>query len=200
MIRKFGAIIGIIVVIAALYVGSYLPYQQSRRVVSALRQLKSAETVEDIKDALNVAFQYRSPVSHKEAAQKITELLTNSIDASGKESAGIIFEIVNYMEDVNKPLIERAGANVTKQRAFLGDMNRTAWLRAGVPSFAVRAEEHYKRCLENSPRRVECLYGLFEIYRRMNSRETEARAVGEEILKYWPSAEHARNAMEKITE
>lgn len=189
MIKRLMTIFGIIVVLAALYVGTYLPYRKSQLGILALYQIRQAKSVAEIEDRVNVALNYFSPIGQEEITSFITDTLTVLISRLDKTSAvQAASQLADYLETINEPIIKRGkGFNFTKALYALGRMNYFVWIQTNDTNFAAKSENYYKKCLKESPRRVECLYGIFELYGNQKNRLNDAIKAGEEILFYWPT-------------
>lgn len=189
MIKRLITIFGIIVVLAALYVGAYLPYRKSQLGILALHQIRQAKSVAEIEDRTNIALNYFSPIGQEEITSFITDTLTVIISRLDKTSAvQVAPQLADYLETINESIIKKEkGFNFTKALYALGKMNYFVWIQTNNTDFAAKSENYYQKCLKESPRRVECLYGLFELYGKQKNRSNNTIKVGEEILFYWPT-------------
>ncbi len=200
MIKRLIIILGIIVVLAALYFGAYLPYQKSRLGLLALYQIREAKSVVEIEDKMNIVLNYFSPIGQEEITYFITDALISLISRLDKTSANQAApQLAAYLEKINEPIIKRGGGfNLAKALYSLGRMNQFVWIQTDDTNFAAKAEDYYKRCLQESPRRVQCLYGLLDLYGNQKSRSSDAIKIGEEILRYWPTDNDVREILEKL--
>ena len=192
-LRKIFAVLGIALILAALIVGTYLPYRKSRAIVAVNKNLGGATTVERFLGVFGEALALRSPYGQEEAVLFVGEQLVKAIGAQGDPR--VANAIVAYAEKIFASLLNGRGSSPAKNLLSLGRIHHAAWMKTGDTAYAKRSEELYLRCLEASPRRPECLYALFRLYESGGQREQE-RLVGEEILRYWPD-ERVREALKK---
>ena len=188
------------VVLTALYFGAYLPYQKSRLGILALHQIRQAKSVAEIEDKADIALNYFSPVGQEEITFFITDALISLIGRLDKKNAvSAAPQLAAYLEKINEPIIKKGrGFNLAKGLYSLAKANHFVWVQTDDVNFAVKAEDYYKRCLVESPRRVQCLYGLLDIYGNQKSRSSDAIKIGEEILRYWSMDNDVREVLEKL--
>ena len=188
------------VILVALYFGAYLPYQKSRFGILALHQIRQAKSVAEIEDKANIALDYFSPVGQEEITFFITDALISLIGRLDKTSAASAApQLAAYLEKINEPIIKKGGGfNLAKALYSLGRANHFVWVQTDDVNFADKAEDYYKKCLIESPRRVQCLYGLLDIYGNQKNRSSDAIKIGEEIIHYWPTDNDVREILEKL--
>jgi len=190
-LRKIFAVLGIAVICAVLVIGTYLPYRKSRAIAAVNKNLGGATTVERFLGVFGEALALRSPYGQEEAVLFVSEQLVKAIGAQGDPR--VANAIVAYAEKIFAPLLDGRGSSPAKNLLSLGRIHHAAWMKTGDAAYAKQSEELYLRCLEASPRRPECLYGLFQLYVSADKKE-QVRLAGEEILRYWPD-ERVREAL-----
>src|SRR3990167_1349617 len=202
ILRKGVAVIGIAVIGSVLVIGTYLPYRKSRAIAAVSRNLGGATTVERFLGVFEEALALRSPYGQEEAVLFAGEQLVKAIGAQGDPR--VANAIVAYAEKIFASLliasggtpptaVVDSGSSPAKNLLSLGRIHHAAWMKTGDAAYAKQSEELYLRCLEASPRRPECLYGLFQLYVSADKKE-QVRLAGEEILRYWPD-ERVREAL-----
>ena len=191
ILRKGVAVIGIAVIGSVLVIGTYLPYRKSRAIAAVSRNLGGATTVERFLGVFEEVLALRSPYGQEEAVLFVSEQLVKAIGAQGDPR--VANAIVAYAEKIFAPLLDGRGSSPAKNLLSLGRIHHAAWMKTGDAAYAKQSEELYLRCLEASPRRPECLYGLFQLYVSADKKE-QVRLAGEEILRYWPD-ERVREAL-----
>ncbi len=186
------ALIGLLII--SIYFGSYLPYQKSKLGADKITSFYSNYSLgkeiglDSLEKSFDESLDYYSPVGQEELVIRVTNIFEEIIKILDKKSAIYVPEIVDYIENINKPILEKEKAfNLTKIFFNLAKINHFAFLKTGDKKFIETAENYYKKCLTESPRRPQCLYGLFGAYSIQKNRTTDAVKVGEEILSYWPS-------------
>ena len=108
-------------------------------------------------------------------------------------------QLAAYLEKINEPIIKKGGGfNLAKALYSLGRANHFVWVQTDDVNFADKAEDYYKKCLIESPRRVQCLYGLLDIYGNQKNRSSDAIKIGEEIIHYWPTDNDVREILGKL--
>lgn len=172
-----------------LYYGTFLPYQKSLLAVSALES----------KESLDEAIQYSSPIGGEETLRHAMEEITTSLEKLGKEDAETASFLGFSVEEAQKSIIDRGkGLQYVKTLTFAARLHQLVWIKTRDSHFAVLSETLYKQCLEKSPRRPQCLIGLFELY-LSGGNITDAKEIGKEILLYWPTSNGVRTILEKIS-
>ena len=197
ILRKSIAVVGIALILAMLVTGTYFPYRKALAIVAVDRNLGGATTLGQFLGVFEEALALRSPYGQGEAVLFTSERLARGIGAQGDPR--VVSAIVVYAEKMSAPLLDGRGSSPAKNLLSLASIYHMAWTRTGDAIYAKRGEELYLRCLLASPRRMECLYGLFGLYESGNRKE-QARQLGEEILNYWPSDERVRVALQKLVQ
>ncbi|MBI1960726.1 MAG: hypothetical protein HYS43_00400 [Candidatus Liptonbacteria bacterium] len=187
IIKKSVAITGIILIAALFYWGTIVPYEKSRRLVSALYATRSAGSAEELFAAINGSVRYRSPIGQEETVRMIVNTLSSILGSLGEKNAPVIVPLfVRYINDISLPLVSRGkGFGYTRLIFSMGEFYQAAWMKTRTPAFAARAETYYRQCLALSSHRPECLRGLLLLYADGGKKE-EARVVASEIARFWP--------------
>ncbi len=198
-LKKVNIVLGIVFILIVLYGGSYLPYEKSRLAKGLIIQLGPTGGATSIRVVSQGALKYQSPVGQEEMVQKFTESLTKLLSKIDAKSVSEVPDVMTYVEDINKPIIDRGrGLNFVGHLLSLGDINYIAWLKTGSVGYALQAEKYYNECLEKSPARPQCLYGLFNLYLSDANRLIDVRQTGGEILSYWPNDDLVRQIVSDI--
>lgn len=194
ILRKGIAVMGIAVIGSAFVIGTYFPYRKSRAIAAVSRNLGGATTVERFLGMFEEALVLPSPYGQEEAVLFASEKLLRTVSVQGDPQ--VVNAMATYAEKMFAPLLDGRGSSPARVVLSLARIHQAAWTRTGNAAYARRSEELYLRCLEASPRRPECLYGLFGLYAGSNKKE-QARLAGEEILRYWED-ERVREALKKM--
>lgn len=197
--RRLAAVTLGILMLLTLYIGVWLPYVKGRQVIFSYRMfgvardpqtlLTAPQRFSVIEEAYVPAFLSWAPWGEDELVKVATDSFFDLIQGLDKRSAPAALKLANIVEGINRPLLLRGkGSGFMQALSRLAVFEHAVWYLTGDMAFARTSEEHFRRCLLESPRRPQCLYGLFNLLRQ-EGRTSEALAVGKEILGYWPSDE-----------
>lgn len=171
----------------ALYVGVWRPYMRAELIIVAYQNFNSARTLQAAEKAYVLPLLYWAPWGGDELVGTATESVFGLVQSLDAQSAPAAAELARFAEELNRPLLLRGkGSGFMRGLSRLATLEHVAWFLTNDRVFAEASEGHFRRCLEASPRRPECLYGLFNLLRQ-EGRSREALAIGKEILGYWPS-------------
>lgn len=187
--RSIGVAV-VLVFVAVLVYGTYLPYRKSKDYVAAISNTGEATSLQTFLAPFIEALDDHSPSGQEETFRNFTQTV-----------AGVLSNVKDSSE--NTQLVVRA-LGATVDRYALELVNRqsgtsqpqtyyalaTTYLRVyditGISSYKNRGRELLEKGLELSPDRPQFLYGLFEYEKNYGSRE-QAEFYGNRILELWPS-------------
>jgi hypothetical protein len=194
MKRKVFSVLGIALIVVALYFGTYLPYRKSTAIIKFSGGLENIRTVQQFFDAIGEVLKMPSPYGEEELARLLGDDLSSAIKS--QKDPRIVEAFTAYGERILASFLE-AGSSPSRSILVLASLNQSAWETTGDGRYAQRAEDLYLRCLKVSPRRPQCLYGLLRLY-ISGEKKKEALEVGEEILRYWPQDARVKRALKEL--
>ncbi len=198
ILKKIVIVIGILIVAIGLYFGAYLPFKKAKALISAIRSLQSVRSIKELEYRFDKVLGIGSPAARDETVGFMTEQLLNLLRSSPPKAIGEM--VINYTEEITKPVLNNpASPELTKIILKLAILYQTGWSLYQDKIYALRAEELYLRGLEVSPNRPQFLYGLFDLYLATGNR-VKAVAVGEEIIRFWPTDSLVKQNLERIQE
>ncbi len=195
--KKFiAAVFGAFVLTIGVY-GNYLPFAKSRAFIGTIRNLEDVRSLAEFEDLIAVSLdRMPSPYGREELVRNVGGILLNTMRTS--DDPLVIEGLTRYLEELYRSIVEGGKTPSYVQYIFgLGQMNEIAFLKTGEAKYFEVAKRYYEWGLTLSPKRPQFLYGLFEIYRGKKD-ERGMRAVGEEILSYWPDDEAVKDALAKL--
>lgn len=181
---------------AALYYGSYLPFQKSRIFISAFRNIQRVESVETFRETFDSVLRFPSPVGQNEEIRFLSQQVVELISKKPAEEASRA--LMSYLESYLTPIIRKQTIlNYTQNFIILGGLYHAAWVNYGKQEDLEKAIAYYSRGLEASPRRPQFLYNLFDLY-RASGNIGEAKKIGEQILTFWPQDQKTKEELRRI--
>lgn len=190
MIKKIIAGIVVLCVCAGMYWGVILPYVKSKAFISMLYAFREVTTVEDFKMFASRTLDMPSPVGQGEIIRFLSNEILNIIDNKDRPITGEVAKaLIDYLDEKYKEYTEngtRAYSSETQQLFIMGQLHYIVGAKYEYLEHLNVAEEYYKKCLEVSPTRPQCLTALQVLY-YVTNRDVEANALKEKILSYWPT-------------
>lgn len=193
-IKKIIATFIVIVVFVGMYVGTILPYTKARAFIGMLNVFQEVKTVEEFKTGATEALDIPSPAGQVEFVRFLSNQILNIIDnKDAPVTTEVAKTLVDFLEEKYEALIEKEEAypSQTQQFLMLGQLYYILGVKYGDLSSLEKAEFYYKKCLDVSPTRPQCLISLYVLYHVTNL-DTEANILKEQILSYWPTEKSVR--------
>jgi len=182
-----------------MYLSAYLPYVKGSLYITALQNSQQATTLQDYLKPYEDAFNFWSPVGDPEEIRffgnNILNLLSNQKQTLSETAAT---NLVDYAFDkLNSPSLGTKGLNYSQVILEKASILASYGKIYKKPEAFQKAEELYKQGLELSPHRPQFLYGLLSLY-LAEGKTVEAKAIGETILKYWPTDQNIAKIMAEL--
>lgn len=189
-----------IVALGLLYTSAYLPYVKGSLYISAMQSSQQATTLQDYLKPFDDAMNFWSPVGEPEIIRffgNSTLSLLNDQKQSLPES--VATPLVSYtIQKLSSHPLGGKGLNYSQDLLIEASIISTYAEKYNKPDILPAAEELYKEGLQLSPNRPQFLYGLFSLY-LTEGKSAEAKTIGEEILKYWPTDKNVANAVNGLS-
>ncbi|MDI6820682.1 MAG: hypothetical protein QMD65_00690 [Patescibacteria group bacterium] len=188
MIKKIVIIILIILAVAAIFFGSYLPYQKAQLFINAYRALGSSQqfSFDDFKTIFDRALNFYSPVGQEEEVRFLGNQILDLVQRKPPEE--ILKKLQIYAEEtIGISIRDSRGLNYTQNFLILGGIYQMSWSFYKNPADLEKAISYYESGLKLSPDRPQFLFALFDLY-RASGRNEDVKPVGEKIMKFWPSS------------
>ena len=200
--NKIIAVFAVVFISYVGYYGTYLPVRKSHAFILAMQSIRSAEAIPDLQRILSEPLKMKSPVGHEELVRNTANVFLNILSTVGDPA--IIAQIVDFVEENYKPIIERGtGMSFGQNLYILGAINETAFIKTNQMKYLDSAEKYYSRGLELGPNRPQPLYGLFDVY-RIRGDKVKSKEILDKILGQWPNDERVKQGyaefLEKVVE
>lgn len=197
--KKLIALLVTIFALALLYTSAYLPYTKSSLYIIAMQSAGGAKTLEDFLKPYDTAFNFWSPVGQPEMirffANNVLGFLTDQKQTLPEPLATAL---VNYTVDrIDADTLGNKGLNYSQLVLLEASILSSYGEKYNKTDALQKAEDLYKEGENLSPRRPQFLYGLFSLYTYENKPD-EAKPIGEEILKYWPTDQGVSDVLSKL--
>lgn len=174
---------GILLAIFLIVFGSMLPFMKSRMYIKVSNAMGSVQSVEELKQVLDPAFSFYSPVGSEELA-KFTSNSLYGVVTNPDQNEQVALAVLGYIEP-------KMHQDNVRHILLLGRMYYTMWQIHRKPEYLKKAEEYFLAMYEIAPRLPQPIYGLFEVYRDMGD-VTRMSQMGEKILELWPTEPRIR--------
>lgn len=201
MTRNTQKIVGILAVGLLLFVGyygTYLPMRKSQIFISTMKNLRTAQSLEEAEQMLEVPLAAPSPVGQEELVRNTTNALQDTLNRT--DDPAVISRVMDFVEGQYQPIIERGlGMSFGQNLYVLGVMNELAFIKTKQSRYLENAKRYYTLGLELGPKRPQPLYGIFDIY-RMEGNVEKSKEIAEQILSQWPDDERARQGLAEFLE
>jgi len=195
-ILKISAAVLIVAAVSGWYLGAYLPFQKSKKFIEVIRSGSAIKTVEELERRFDSVLDIPSPVSRDETIGFFVDQMVTVLGT--KPPAEVGARLIAYTENKVRLVLQNPKSpELTKVLLKMASLNELGWIVYQKESYFRSAENYLGRCLQVSPNRPQCLYGLFNLYASVGDRE-RVKAIGEEILRFWPNDEVMRAKMSSI--
>ncbi|MGC9046707.1 MAG: tetratricopeptide repeat protein [Minisyncoccia bacterium] len=185
--KKIIALFISIIAAALIYLSAYLPYVKSVLYINALQLSQQSTSLQDFLNPFINAFNFWSPVGQPEEIRFFANNVLNILSQTQQIPQEVANTLVKYTVSLldSHPLGGK-GLNYSQSVLLEASIFATYGERYNDKASLIKAEELYKQGMQLSPKRPQFLYGLFALYTAQN-RQEDAKNIGNEILKYWPS-------------
>jgi len=193
-LQKIVALLAGLGILFVAYFGSYRPFEKSRLFIRALTT--PPPNLQDIQARFSQALDYPSPIGQEELVRNTAATLFHILQNTQDPDA--IASLMRHIENYYRPIISSGrGTSFNQNLYLLGLSNEIALMKTRNPEYFVAAREYFLEGRRRSPRRPQFLLGMFDIH--LFERNTKAaKAVGEEILRYWPTDKRTRRTLQAI--
>lgn len=183
-------------VLLAAYYGTYLPMRKSQVFIEAMRNMSSAETLEDLESIVAEPLKVNSPVGQEELVRNFANMFSRVVQNTGDAEA--ISRLISFITQYYKPIIDRgSGMSFGQDLYIMGAMNEAAFVKTKQVRYLEDSKRYYNIALELGPKRPQPLYGLFDIY-RLEGNVGKSKEIFDRIISQWPNDERARAGWEEF--
>ena len=172
----FGALI--VLALAMIYTGSYLPWAKSTRYISANRSMSSVKTFADFENNYDRPLKFYSPIGQEEVTKFLSGDILGLI-AQNKQPEEVDRALVEYIEPY-------AFQNNVRHMIVMGQMYLSLAKQFGRPEYMKKAEDYYLKARAIGPKLPPVLYGLLTIYQAEGD-QVKFTEVAQTILSLWPN-------------
>jgi len=198
LIKKILSILASVVVVVFLYLGAYLPYEKSQKLISAMGSIQGGASLQGYENAFSSVLDYYSPVGQGESVKQLGNSTLSILSSQKNLPKNIAEELLKFNLKYFEPIINNSrGGNASQNILILGQIYHTMAMSYNDINYLNNAIDYYKKGLDNSPRRPQFLYSLLEAY-QVKRDYPSAIKIGEEILKYWPADTQIKQAVEEM--
>lgn len=170
---------GIVAATLSLVYGVYLPLKKSSAYIGAIRNLQTAKSLSEVIAGYDRAFMVPSPIGGEELAKFASYDVLNMISNS-RQPEQVSRELVGYIE-------QYVLKNNVRHLLAIAQLHATLWQRFGDNEDYAAAERYYRDAYAIGPKLPPVLFGLLNLYGAKGD-TAKAEEVGNEILRYWPTA------------
>ncbi len=192
------AIMSSLLILTAMYYGSYLPFRKSQLYINAQVGLsKGIRSLQEFNDLFEPALNFYSPVGQDEIVSGYLRVLIGLLEKqSNKEVVDIL---IKQAEARMAPILEKEkGFGLSQNIYNLASIYAISAIRFNDDVYYEKGVEMFMLGLIHSPNRAMFLYGLFNLY-QFKGDEKGLKEVGETILKYWPNSSQIREIVDSIS-
>ncbi|MDO8469665.1 MAG: hypothetical protein Q7S84_01415 [bacterium] len=190
-LRRFLPALGIAAAVFSLVYGVYLPFRKSSAYINAIRNLQTAKSLTEVIAGYDRAFKIPSPVGGEELAKFASYDVLNMI-SNPRQPEEVSRELVRYIE-------QYAFHNNVRHLLAIAQLHATLWQRFQKDEDYVTAERYYRDAYAIGPKLPPVLFGLLNLY-GAHGDTAKAEEIGNEIVRYWPTATDVGNALLKARE
>lgn len=199
LLRQILAVLGVVFLAAALYIGTYLPYRKGASYIEALSRAQQARTIGEFLTTFAKPLDHPSPVGQEELVRNLGNTIGDVILGNGTRDPSIIEPALAFFDHYAQPLLDRdKGLSFMQLLLVNGSVHEAAYSVTGIEHYSEEARGYFERGLAMSPNRPEFLYALFSDA-QMRGDTAAIRARGEQILSVWPDDAKVRQALDLIT-
>ncbi|HXF44193.1 MAG TPA: hypothetical protein VNK70_01885 [Candidatus Paceibacterota bacterium] len=182
--KKFVIVVIIAVAVTGWWFGAYLPFQKSKMFIEVIRSGSVIKTVDMLEQRFDAVLGFPSPIGKDEVVGFFADQMVSVLGTKPPKEIGT--RLIAYTEDRVRGVLENPRSpELTKVLLKMASLNELGWVVYQNEVYFRAAEKYLYQCLEVSPNRPQCLYGLFNIYAN-SGLKAEAKAVGEKIIGFWP--------------
>jgi len=198
LIKKTLSILASVVVVVFLYLGAYLPYEKSQKLISAMGSIQGGASLQGYENAFGSVLDFYSPVGQEESVKQLGNSTLSILSSQKNLPKDVAEELLKFNLKYFEPIInDSRGGNASQNILILGQIYHTMALAYNDINYLDIAIGYYKKGLDNSPRRPQFLYSLVEAYQQKGDYNSAIK-IGEEILKYWPADTQVKQAVEEM--
>ena len=182
-----------LLIIAAIYFGSYLPLRKSQMHIDAVLSLQSGKvnTLEDFNNLFEPVLDFYSPVGQDEITQYYLGILANIINQQSDKT--VVDILARQAESRMAPILEkRKGFSFNQNLYTLGSIYKIVAIKFKDEGYYQKSVNIFQEGLKYSPNRLIFLKGLFDLYSINADAQAQAREVGKIILEYYPNEENVK--------
>ena len=170
-----GILVGILLGIASIIFGSYMPYAKSDLYISGLKSTGNVKSTTDFENLFRPALDYPSPVGQEEVVKYLGSDILGILNQNSSEA--VDRELVNFME----PYMFKD--NVRHLLTLAQDYS-ILWNKFHKADDYKKAVDYYLQAYAIGPKLPPVLYNLLQIYNAGGDKEGVLK-IGNEILSYW---------------
>ncbi len=169
------------------YLGAILPYRKASNYITFLRGAYEQRTIGSFVDSASALFSSFSPVGQPETLRFFGNELVGVVQNKSVPVEAARY-LVDFLEQQFSSFTESNGAYATMTQQYLtnGQLRLVLASREGKKEDSDRAEYFFKKCLELSPNRPQCMTDLYRTYMVAGDAEN-AKKLKEAILSFWPT-------------
>lgn len=196
--KKIAGVLLVAFVLSAAYYGTYLPMRKSQIFISTMRNLNTAQTLEEVGRMLEIPLAALSPIGQEELVRNSANVFQDTLNRTDDPAA--ISKIMDFVEEHYRRIIERGrGMSFGQNLYVLGVMNEFAFIKTKQSRYLDSSERYYTIGIELGPKRPQPLYGLFDVYRIRGNIE-KSKEIADRILGQWPNDDMARRGLAEFLE
>ena len=188
-LKKFIVISATIIILIAMYMGSYLPLKKSQRYIKAILAFQSGKirSLQDFNAVFDSVLNFYSPIGRDEVVSYYSGILMNVINQQSNEE--VVRALMKQGEDLTKPILEAGkGFSYSQNLYNFAMLYKVAALKLKSDVYLQKSINLFNEGLKNRPNRYIFLEGLFSVY-QIGGDKVKMKEIGETILKYWPDKE-----------
>ncbi len=171
-------IIGIILAITSIVMGSYMPFHKAQIYIHAMNNLSNVKTIDGFKESFDRVFNFYSPIGGEESFKFLSNNIIGFISNKDQPEA-VSRTLVDYVE----PRSER---NNVIHLLTLANMYKILWQNYGLETDYKKTESYLREAMVIGPKLPPVLYFLLDIY--VNKGDApHAKEIAGKILELWPS-------------
>ncbi len=185
-----------IIALALLYTSAYLPYVKGSLYISAMQSSQQATTLQAYLRPFDDAMNFWSPVGQPEIIRFFgNNTLSLISDQKQNLPESVATPLVSYtVQKLSSDPLGGKGLNYSQDILIEASIISAYAEKYNKPDMLSAAEQLYKKGIQLSPNRPQFLYGLFSLY-LAEGKSADAKAIGQEILKYWPDDRNVATAI-----
>jgi tetratricopeptide (TPR) repeat protein len=185
--KKIIAISATIVILIAMYLGSFLPLRKSQIYIKAMFNFQSGKvhSVEDFVGLFGSALNFYSPIGQDEVVSYYSGILANVINQQNNEQ--VIEILLKESEKWMEPILKAQKGFVFNQNLYnFAVVYKIAGLKFKNEIYYQKSLDLFNEGLKYSPNRLIFLGGLYELYQAKGDNE-KMKEISEIVLKYYPN-------------